>query len=72
MEDKRMEVTPEQIYEHFGHLIAVLEDIPAHFVFNLDEMGHQDWADRQTTNHVNWHTDQYRKNIPKFWHWFGP
>jgi hypothetical protein len=35
MEDKRMQVTNEQLMEHF------------HFVFNMDEMGHQDWADRR-------------------------
>jgi hypothetical protein len=48
MEDKRIHVTIEQIQEYFQHAAAVLDGVPAHFVFNMDEMGHQDWADRQT------------------------
>jgi hypothetical protein len=48
MEDKRLAVTDEQIEEHFHKLVNLVSGVPAHFVFNMDEMGHQDWADRQT------------------------
>jgi hypothetical protein len=43
---ERLEVTPDQIYEHFGQLLK-LSGVPANFIFNLDEMGHQEWADRK-------------------------
>jgi hypothetical protein len=45
IETKRAEVTVEQIQEHFERLSANLSGVPAHFVFNIDEMGHQEWAD---------------------------
>jgi hypothetical protein len=47
MEEGRVNVTPEQISSFFATLIATIDGIPAHFVLNMDEMGHQDWADRQ-------------------------
>jgi hypothetical protein len=47
MEDKRMQVTPEQIEEYFGRLQEALQDVPGHFVWNMDEMGHQEWAEHQ-------------------------
>jgi hypothetical protein len=48
-----MEVTTEQIVPHFQHAVAVLNGIPAHFVFNIDEIGHEDLVDRQVkTCHV--------------------
>jgi hypothetical protein len=28
------------------HAMEVVQGVPAHFVFNLDEMGHPNWADR--------------------------
>jgi hypothetical protein len=45
MDERRMEVTPEQILHYFEHLSDCLSGAPAHFVFNMDEMGHQYWAD---------------------------
>jgi hypothetical protein len=47
MEDKWTEVTTYQIIQHFQLAAALLNGVPAHFVFNMDEMGHQKWADRQ-------------------------
>jgi CRP-like cAMP-binding protein len=47
MEDKRLAVTVEQIAEYFEVLERSVQGKPAHFVFNMDEMGHQDWADRK-------------------------
>jgi hypothetical protein len=48
MEEKRLEVTPEEIAEYFRRASEALDGVPAHFVFNMDEMGHQEWADKQT------------------------
>jgi hypothetical protein len=48
MEDKRTEVTAEQIAAYFQLAASLIDGVPAHFVFNMDEMGHQEWADRQT------------------------
>jgi hypothetical protein len=48
MEEKRLEVTPEEIAEYFQRASEALDGVPAHFVFNMDEMGHQEWADKQT------------------------
>jgi hypothetical protein len=46
MEDHRVAVTPEQIQHFFLEEINPFDGIPAHFLMNMDEMGHQDWADR--------------------------
>jgi hypothetical protein len=45
MDLKSLEVTPNQIAEYFARLFETLSGASAHFVFNADEMGHQDWAD---------------------------
>jgi hypothetical protein len=47
MEEKRLEVSPEQIAEYFERASQAIDAIPAHFVFNMDEMGHQEWADKK-------------------------
>jgi hypothetical protein len=47
MGDKRPQVTNEQLMEHFHSLLETVSGVPTHFVFNMDEMGHQDWADRR-------------------------
>jgi hypothetical protein len=31
----------------FASLMTAIDAVSAHFVLNMDEMGHQDWADRQ-------------------------
>jgi hypothetical protein len=49
MESNRMEVTTEQITNYFCHLFNTISGAPSHFVFNMDEMGHQDWADAKET-----------------------
>jgi hypothetical protein len=46
MESTRLAVTPEQIEAFFHEAIQIIEGVPAHFVFNMDEMDHQEWADR--------------------------
>jgi hypothetical protein len=45
MEDKRLAVTQEQIRAYFHTLYETVNGVPAHFLFNMDEMGHQPWAD---------------------------
>jgi hypothetical protein len=40
-------IGPEEVLDHIARLIGFVEGVPAHFVFNMDEIGHQDWADRQ-------------------------
>jgi hypothetical protein len=47
MEARRTEVTPEQIRQFFADSFRIIEGVPSHFIFNMDEMGHQEWADRQ-------------------------
>jgi hypothetical protein len=46
MDEKRLSVTDEDIRIYFGSLVAQVSGVPSHFLFNMDEMGHQDWADR--------------------------
>jgi hypothetical protein len=45
MDEKRLKVTTDQIKEYFANLFANVSGAPAHFVFNMDEMGHQTWSD---------------------------
>jgi hypothetical protein len=45
MEDNRLQVTNKQILEYFVALYSIVNGIPAHFVMNMDEMGHQPDAD---------------------------
>jgi hypothetical protein len=40
-----MAVTIEQIEEYFVRVNGLITGSTAHFSFNRDEMGHQDWAD---------------------------
>jgi hypothetical protein len=47
IEEKRLEVSGEQLLGHFQRMFDMVEGVPAHFVLNMDEMGHQEWADRQ-------------------------
>jgi hypothetical protein len=37
----------KQIRDFFSEAIRLIEGIPADFVFNMDEMGHQEWAERK-------------------------
>jgi hypothetical protein len=45
MQEKRMEVADQQVLEYPGGLAAHITGALGHFVFNIDETGHQDWAD---------------------------
>jgi hypothetical protein len=47
MEVERMNVPDQAVYHWFSKLRDRFRDlnVPAHFVFNMDEMGHQDYAD---------------------------
>jgi hypothetical protein len=31
----------------FADALRIIEGVPPHFIFNLDEIGHQEWADRK-------------------------
>jgi hypothetical protein len=46
MEKERVEVNPEEIIEFYDRLRPVMTGLPADLVFNLDEAGYQEWADR--------------------------
>jgi hypothetical protein len=46
MEDGRTEVTYKEISEVLRRAIEIIDGVRSHFVFNMDETGHQDWADR--------------------------
>jgi transposase len=45
IDEHRLEVTSEQIQQYFADLLRLVSGAPVIFVFNVDEMGHQDWAD---------------------------
>jgi hypothetical protein len=45
MEESRVQVTTEQIIQYLCFLAQQLNGVPAHFIFNMDEMGHQEFAD---------------------------
>jgi hypothetical protein len=47
MEAARVAVTSEQIDNFFQEAFRITESVPAHFIFHLDETGHQKWADRK-------------------------
>jgi hypothetical protein len=46
-EDSRLKVTQEDLDRHFLYLGDTIERVPAHFVLNMDETGHQPWADAE-------------------------
>jgi hypothetical protein len=46
MEDGRTEVTFKEISDVFRRVIEIIDGVGSHFVFSMDETGHQDWADR--------------------------
>jgi hypothetical protein len=48
MEEARLQVTDQEIIDYFGQLYSMVNGIPAHFVANMDEMGHQPFADAKT------------------------
>jgi hypothetical protein len=40
MEEKRINVTTEAILTFFEEAINLVQGVPAHFVFSMDEIGH--------------------------------
>jgi hypothetical protein len=49
MEDLRLNVTIEDIKSYFADLRKSVHGVPNHFIWNMDELGHQIWADRKST-----------------------
>jgi hypothetical protein len=49
MEEARLEVTDDEIMQYFRELYSKVHGVPAHFVLNMDEMGHQPYADAKDT-----------------------
>jgi hypothetical protein len=47
MEGTRVEVDPAKIEDFYDELEALIEDVPAAFIFNMDESGCSDWADKR-------------------------
>jgi hypothetical protein len=45
IEEARLAVTDEEILTYFRDLYSYVHGVPAHFVANMDEMGHQPFAD---------------------------
>jgi hypothetical protein len=45
MEEGGVDGIAELIAPFFASLMATIDGIPAHFVLNMDETSHQDWAD---------------------------
>jgi hypothetical protein len=41
MEERRLQVTAEDITAYFERLAEALEGLPAHFIHIIDEIGHQ-------------------------------
>jgi hypothetical protein len=50
MDKDRMDVSIEAVRNWFIYAAQELQGIPAHFLFNMDEMGHQNWADAAQTH----------------------
>jgi hypothetical protein len=47
MEEMRLQVTAEDIPAYFASLSQANDGVPVYFVSNMDETGHQKWADCQ-------------------------
>jgi hypothetical protein len=45
MEELRRDVTIEVILTFFQRNTEIVEGVLAHFVFNMNEIGHQDWTE---------------------------
>jgi hypothetical protein len=45
MDLHRVEVTPDDIIQFYAELETVLDGALAHFIWNMDEMGHQEFGD---------------------------
>jgi hypothetical protein len=47
MDSNRIRVPSAVIEKYLADLKRQIDGAPSHFVFNMDEMGHQDWADKR-------------------------
>jgi hypothetical protein len=47
MEEKRLPVSEGEITIYFERLAEAIDRVQAHFAYNLDEMGYQEWVDGQ-------------------------
>jgi hypothetical protein len=47
MEAARVAVTSEQMDNFFQEAFRIIESVPTHFIFHMDEMGHLEWSDRK-------------------------
>jgi hypothetical protein len=45
MEMQRVQVTNEALMEYYSLLQRTIEEVPTAFIWNMDEIGHSDWAD---------------------------
>jgi hypothetical protein len=54
MEEGRIDVPGESMAEFLAFLIALGDEIPAHFILNMDKMGDQDWANRKPALSLLW------------------
>jgi predicted transglutaminase-like cysteine proteinase len=44
MEEKRLQVTEEEMAMYFERLDETIDGVQAHFNDHIDEMGHQEWV----------------------------
>jgi hypothetical protein len=43
--ERRLQVTDEQVCDDFTHLFETISGVPPHFIFNIEETANQAWAD---------------------------
>jgi hypothetical protein len=60
-EDARMNITKETARIHIANLINYVKDVPTELVFNIDEVGSQEWADRKPRSVIIPHQERPRK-----------
>jgi hypothetical protein len=56
-----MTVTQEIARTHIANLVNDVHDIPTELVFNIDEVGSQEWADRKPRRVVIPHQERPRR-----------
>jgi hypothetical protein len=47
MEERRLVFSFDEVEASFHRLTRTVDGTPAHSVFDIDQLGHQEWADRQ-------------------------
>jgi hypothetical protein len=52
MEMERLNMPDDAVHNGFTILDDSISDPPAHFVYNMDEMGHQEYADAKPIQYV--------------------